>query len=118
MEWIDVLEESRLPEGAREVVQADGKNILVIRHRGQVYAIAARCPHMGAPLKGGRLTDDGAIVCPWHRSAFDLRTGDVKEWTPWPPAVGSVLGVLRREHALPVFPVKVEAGRIWVGREK
>ena len=114
MRWLDVLEESRLPEGAREVVPADGQDILLIHHQGQIYALAARCPHMGAPLKRGRLTDDGALVCPWHRSAFDLRTGDVQDWTPWPPAVGSILGAVRRERALPVWPVKVEAGRIWV----
>jgi nitrite reductase/ring-hydroxylating ferredoxin subunit len=70
---------------------------------------------MGAPLKNGRITEEGFLVCPWHRSAFDLRTGDVASWTPWPPGVGRVLGALRRQHALPVFPVKVEAGRVWVG---
>ncbi len=114
MKWIEILEESHLPEGARKVVQAEGKSVLLIRYRGQVYAVAAKCPHMGASLEKGRITDDGAIVCPFHRSAFDLRTGDVKDWTPWPPAVGSVLGTLRRERALPVFPVKVENGWIWV----
>ncbi len=118
MKWIDVLDENRLGEGAREIVHVDGRPVLLVRHQGQVYAVAARCPHMGAPLKNGRLTDDGAIICPFHRSAFDLRTGDVKDWAPWPPAVGSVLGALRRERALPVFPVKVEDGRIWVGIEE
>ncbi len=117
MKWIDVAEDARLKEGEREVVEVEGKSILLIRHRGEVYAIGARCPHMGAPLKNGRIADDGSIVCPLHRSAFDLRTGDVKEWTPWPPAVGKVLGAVRREHALPVYPVRVEDGRIWIGIE-
>lgn len=70
---------------------------------------------MGAPLKNGRLTADGAIVCPRHRSAFDLRTGDVKDWTPWPPAAGKLLGAVRRERALLVYRVKVEEeGKVWV----
>jgi nitrite reductase/ring-hydroxylating ferredoxin subunit len=115
MKWTQVLEETRLPEGAREVVDVEGESVLLVRHQGQLYAVAARCPHMGAPLKNGHITEDGFLVCPWHRSAFHLRTGDVASWTPWPPGVGRVLGALRREHALPVFPVKVEAGRVWVG---
>lgn len=118
MQWINVLEETRLPEGGRKVVRVEGESILLVRHQGQVYAVAARCPHMGAPLQNGRLTDDGAIVCPWHRSAFDLRTGDVRDWTPWPPAVGAALGALRRERALPVFAVKIENESIWVAVEE
>lgn len=115
MRWIDAIEENRLPEGGREVVEVDGIPVLLIRHRGEVFAVAARCPHMGAPLKSGRITEDGYLVCPWHRSAFSLRTGDVAQWTPWPPGVGKVLGALRREHALPVYPVQVDKGRIWIG---
>lgn len=112
--WLDLLAAAELPEGARRVVRAGGQEVLLLRHGGQVYAVAARCPHMGAPLERGTVTPEGALICPWHRSAFHLRTGDVEEWTPWPPAVGRVLGTLRRERALPVFPVKEEAGRIWV----
>ena len=43
MKWIDVLEEARLPEGGREVVEVNGKNVLLVRHQGQVYAVAACC---------------------------------------------------------------------------
>lgn len=114
MKWVSVLDLKQLPDGTRQVVEVDGQSILVINYQGELYAISARCPHMGAPLKNGTLTEEHAIVCPWHRSAFDLRTGDVKEWSPWPPVMGRVLGTLRREHALRVFPVKVEDGRIWV----
>jgi nitrite reductase/ring-hydroxylating ferredoxin subunit len=82
MAWIDVLDESRLPEGAREVVEVNGAPVLLIRHGGEIFAVAARCPHMGAPLKNGRITEDGHLVCPWHRSAFSLRTGDVADGPP------------------------------------
>lgn len=114
MKWVNVLDASRLPEGAREVVNAEGIPVLLIRHQGEVYAVAARCPHMGAPLKNGKITGEGFLICPWHRSAFSLRTGDVAEWSPWPPGVGQILGALRRQHALPVYPVRVENGQIWV----
>ncbi len=115
MKWIEVLDENRLPEGAREVVEVDGVPVLLIRHRGEIFATAAHCPHMGAPLKDGRITEEGLLICPRHRSAFSLRTGDVAEWTPWPPGVGRFLGTLRREHALRVYPVREEGGRIQIG---
>jgi len=117
MTWVNVLDENSLPEGAREVVEVDDTLVLLVRHRGEIFAVAARCPHMGAPLKNGRITEDGYLICPWHRSAFSLRTGDVARWTPWPPGVGKVLGALRREHALPVYPVRVENGHILVGKK-
>jgi nitrite reductase/ring-hydroxylating ferredoxin subunit len=73
------------------------------------------CPHMGAALDGGDVTEGGTIVCPRHHSAFDLRTGKVSEWAPWPPGVGRILGGISREKPLPVFPTRIEQGSIWVG---
>lgn len=114
MAWIRVFDESELPDGERRVVEAAGTKVLVMRHRGQLYAVNNSCPHMGLPLKGGRLTEDGAIVCPFHRSAFDLATGDVKLWSPWPPLAGRILGLVSREQSLAVYPVKVEENAIWI----
>jgi nitrite reductase/ring-hydroxylating ferredoxin subunit/uncharacterized membrane protein len=41
------------------------------------YAMADRCSHRGGPLSEGRVTDD-CVVCPWHGSRFDVRTGNVR----------------------------------------
>ena len=117
MNWFAAIPEDELAEGARHVVKVGGQSILLIRHDGQIHAIASACPHMRLPLKGAKIEDD-TIVCPWHHSAFDLETGDVKEWSLWPPAVGRMLGALSREKALSVFPTKVEDGQIWVGIEQ
>jgi len=114
MEWISVLPETELAEGARNVVRVKDHAILLIRHQGKVYAVLNACPHMGLPLKGGRITEDEAIVCPFHRSAFDLETGDVKAWSPWPPVVGKMLGTISREKALHVFATRIENGQIWI----
>ena len=117
MTWVRTLAQDELSEGERQVVKVAEHSILLIRHDGRIYAIASACPHMRLPLKGAKIKD-GTIVCPWHHSAFDLETGNVKAWSPWPPAVGRMLGALSREKALPVFPTKVEDGQIWVGIEK
>ena len=113
MEWIETILEDELDEGERQVVKVGGHSVLLIRHEGQIYAIDSACPHMRLPLKGGKIHDH-TITCPWHRSAFDLDSGDVKDWSPWPPAVGRMLGTLSREKALSVFPTKLEQGKIWV----
>ena len=115
MNWIEVLPEAELPEGARQVVEVEGHRIFLLHHQGEVYAMLSRCPHMRGPLARGEVTEEGAIVCPWHHSAFDLRTGAVKAWAPWPPVVGRLLGAVSRERPLRTFPTRVEGGSIWLG---
>lgn len=117
MRWMQVLDAEALPEGARETVKVEDHTILLIHHEGEIYATLNACPHMRLPLKGGKITSEDAIVCPFHRSAFDLNTGEVKEWTPWPPGVGKVLGAISNEKRLHVFPTKIEDGKIWLDLE-
>ena len=119
MNWIKVLPAAELPEGGRQVVNVQDHSILLIHENGKVYAMLSACPHMRLPLKGSKITEDEAgtglaIVCPFHRSAFDLDTGDVKAWSPWPPVVGKMLGSVSREKALRVFPTRISEGSIWI----
>ena len=53
------------------------KPVLVVNYRGSFFAIEAFCSHAGLSLEDGFLTDDGKIVCPWHGSVFDIKTGKV-----------------------------------------
>lgn len=117
MNWTKVLPQEELPEGHRRVVEVDGRPVLLLHVRGQVYAVDNKCPHMGASLEKGKLTEEGTLVCPRHHSAFELQTGKVKEWAPWPPAIGRVLGAISREKPLPVCPTRIDQGSIWVGTE-
>lgn len=114
MSWTKALESDKLRPGDRKVVQVKDQPVLLIHHQGEVFATEASCPHMGLPLQIGRISADYTLHCPWHHSAFDLRNGDVKEWAPWPPGIGPMLGKLRRERALQVWPTKIEEGHIWV----
>ena len=118
MSWMKVLPVDSLSEDERQVVKVGEHNILLLYHENQLIAIDNKCPHLKLPLKKGQITSDGALVCPWHKSAFDLCTGEVKQWTPWPPIVGKALGMINNEKALSVFPVKVEEGDIYVEIEK
>jgi 3-phenylpropionate/trans-cinnamate dioxygenase ferredoxin component len=45
------------------------------RSRGEVFAVSRRCRHQFADLAGGTVDADGCLVCPWHQSRYDVRTG-------------------------------------------
>jgi nitrite reductase/ring-hydroxylating ferredoxin subunit len=42
---------------------------------GELFAVTRRCRHLGADLAGGTVDEQGRLVCPWHQSAYDVRTG-------------------------------------------
>jgi nitrite reductase/ring-hydroxylating ferredoxin subunit len=51
--------------------------VIVTRVDGFLVAVAGVCPHEDVALADGELVR-GAIVCPGHAYAFDLRTGRCK----------------------------------------
>ncbi|MDX2248592.1 MAG: Rieske (2Fe-2S) protein [Bacteroidia bacterium] len=80
-EWyrISDIPVKSLLEGDETVIRqskTEGKNLCLIRHKGKIFALSTRCPHSGGPLAEGRINEHNQIVCPWHRFAFDLETGN------------------------------------------
>ena len=88
-----------LPEGAMREVELGGRKVLLTRVDGACHAVGATCPHAGGPLAEGVL-HGGVVVCPWHKAAFRVTTGELVE----PPAVDD----------LPVFPVRIADGQVLV----
>jgi nitrite reductase/ring-hydroxylating ferredoxin subunit len=113
MTWTKLMDLDSLEAGERRIVEVQDHKILVLNHDETIYAMQATCPHMGASLKRGKI-EANTIACPLHRSTFDLDTGKVQEWVPWPPVVGPVLGAVKQEHALQVYPTRIENGAIWI----
>jgi nitrite reductase/ring-hydroxylating ferredoxin subunit/uncharacterized membrane protein len=71
------LAASELADGRLRGVEVGGERVVVARcDDGTVCAIAAICSHLGGPLDKGDREDD-TVVCPWHGSRFDLRSGAV-----------------------------------------
>lgn len=64
------LAASDVPEGT--VTRADK---YAVGNNGDYFAVSRRCRHMGADLGGGSIDTDGCLVCPWHQSKYDVRTG-------------------------------------------
>ncbi len=46
---------------------------------GRLFAVSRRCRHQLADLAGGSIDSDGCLVCPWHQSRYDVRTGEMVE---------------------------------------
>jgi len=90
-----------------------GQDILIGTDAGgKVFAAANVCPHIGTPLDQGTV-ENGAIVCPLHRSAFDLKTGKlVGPWCPAPPLVGPLTGKLKSPRSLQTFQARKQGGKV------
>ena len=43
------------------------------------FAVSRRCRHQLADLAEGSIDDEGCLVCPWHQSRYDVRTGEMVE---------------------------------------
>ena len=64
-----------VPEGGAVRRVLDGREVAVFRHKDELFAIDANCPHRRGPLDSGELDCDGIVTCPWHGWQFDIRTG-------------------------------------------
>lgn len=64
------------------------------------------------------LKQDGCedcIVCPLHKTAFALKSGEVRgEWCPYPPVIGKLTGAIKTQANLPVFDVRTKGKNIEV----
>lgn len=61
------------------LVKDGEKNVAVIYHHQQFYALDNACYHHGGSLLMGDIEDIGGhrcLVCPWHRYYIALNTGD------------------------------------------
>ncbi|HEX3705104.1 MAG TPA: Rieske (2Fe-2S) protein [Mycobacteriales bacterium] len=85
-------------------VRVNGLPVLLTRVDGQIVALADRCTHRGAPLSDGTRDETGCVVCPWHNSRFDLRTGQVERGPATRPQ--------------PAFEVRERDGNVEIRRQE
>ena len=65
-----------MKEGQTLRLDIDGRVISLLRLGDEFYAFQEFCTHRFGPLSEGSFAD-GQVMCPWHKSCFDLRTGRV-----------------------------------------
>lgn len=82
--WHALAPLAELPDGKLDKRVVAGLNLLAFREGDSVSVLSDVCSHLSGPLHEGKLkssnpADDGGpcVVCPWHRSTFSLRTGEV-----------------------------------------
>ena len=90
----DLIEEGGVLAG-----RVGDEGVLLARVQGRCYAIGSKCPHYGGPLAEGLLVGE-SIRCPWHHTAFDVRTAELER----PPALDD----------LPCWDVEEREGQVRV----
>lgn len=103
-----------LQEKGRHTATIDGHKLLLIWHQDKVHAVQSQCPHLKLPLSKGTVTEHCTIICPFHKSEFDLDSGETTCWSPWPPVLGTVLGKISKEKTLKIYKTKIENGQVMV----
>ena len=78
MAWTSLCEVGELEEGKGKYVEIGGFQLAVFLDQGRVYVIDNTCPHAGGNLAAGTV-EEGCAVCPWHRWAFRLETGQLRD---------------------------------------
>ena len=99
-EFVAVAKLGELAPGEKKLVFVGDKRVLLEHLASGYYALQELCSHEWARLSKGRLCGE-ELMCPLHRSAFDVKTGAVLS----PPASGD----------LTVYPVVVNGEDILIG---
>jgi nitrite reductase/ring-hydroxylating ferredoxin subunit/uncharacterized membrane protein len=97
--WTRALQEADLPDDSPTAVVAEGRQIMLYRHRGSLYAIDNICSHAGGLLSRGPVADL-TVTCPLHGSRFTLADGCVSRGPASQPQ--------------PVLPTRIRNGWIEV----
>jgi nitrite reductase/ring-hydroxylating ferredoxin subunit len=97
--WVPLADATPFEEGQTLRAEVGGVVMAIAKVDGQFWAFQEFCTHRFGPLSEGSF-ENGMVMCPWHGSCFDVRTGKVKEG----PA----------KVDLKTFPVQVRDGKICV----
>ena len=93
--------------------------IAVGMRRGEPFAVSNVCRHQFGKLGRGRVTEDGCLECPWHRSRYDVATGEMVEGPKgrifgFPPYSAAVKAVNNAAVKLTSYEVELRDGVIWL----
>jgi nitrite reductase/ring-hydroxylating ferredoxin subunit len=95
-----------------------GAGQYAVGNNGELFAVSRRCRHLRADLAGGSIDDDGCLVCPWHQSKYDVKTGQMVRGPQGVfakiPGLGSAFQLLTRVMPLRRGTVTVEDGDVFV----
>jgi len=103
MAYIDTtLKPDEIPVGENRCVKLGEVQVGLFHNKEGLFALNNECPHRGAPLHEGFVTD-GQVTCPWHQWQFQLEDGICRNI----PKV-----------RIPAYPVEIRNGTIWINLEE
>ena len=74
-QWTDLCALDQVAPGQAPYVERGDLGLVVLRPDAlALFVLDNRCPHTGAALAGGAMSD-GCVIRPWHGWAFELRSG-------------------------------------------
>ena len=76
-DWTPAMRAGDLVEGKPQMADCNGTPVFLLKRGDVITAISDTCSHAGGPLHEGTI-EDNIVICPWHASRFDLRTGAVR----------------------------------------
>ena len=97
--WARTVPEADVPDDTPVAVEAEGRQVMLYRHRGVLYALDNVCSHAGGLLSRGTVADL-TVTCPLHGSRFALADGCVRRGPASQPQ--------------PVLPTRIRNGWIEV----
>jgi nitrite reductase/ring-hydroxylating ferredoxin subunit/uncharacterized membrane protein len=97
--WTRTLQDAELPDDTPTAIVAEGRQVMLYRHQGTLYAIDNICSHAGGLLSRCPV-EDLVATCPLHGSRFALTDGSVKRGPASQPQ--------------PVLPTRIRNGWIEV----
>lgn len=102
MAWHAVADADAIGDDEAIGVTVGTLQVAVCRSGGELHAVHNVCTHQYALLSDGYV-EDGCIECPLHQGRFELATGNAMCAPVTEP--------------VKVYPVKVEAGKVYVDVE-
>lgn len=98
--WIEGPSLSEFEGRSIGELELEGHKVLLVRSKLGLRAYRNACAHQGLPLDGGLIDEEsGTLTCPWHGFQFDVDTGECFS---------------APQCQLEGFPMRIEAGKIWI----
>jgi phenylpropionate dioxygenase-like ring-hydroxylating dioxygenase large terminal subunit len=108
--WYPIVTSRELKQKPKGV-KLLGREIVLYRDAGKLYAMEDRCPHRGVKLSLGECLykGTGTISCPYHGWTFDGANGKLVAAIMDGPEAPITRKVTQR-----IYPVREHAGMIWL----
>ena len=111
----EVAKVGEIKDGDRKLVETESGTVIVANVGGSLYAVNAKCPHLGLPMKKGKIEIENGtptITCNFHNSKFSIEDGKCTAWCTGVLGVqsgfvGGLMGAVGAQKNTPATTYKV-----------